>query len=74
MSDDGRSLRVRGELNADMYKRAKTKYKKYNEDAPTEFGRLNTLNLKQALTPNKNPAEHITLYHLNELRMQGDIR
>ncbi len=74
MSDDGRSLRVRGEPNADMYKKAKNKYKSYNADARTEFARLNTLNSKQALTPNKNPTEHATFCHLNELRMHGDIR
>ena len=72
MSDDGRSLRVRGEPNADMYKKAKSKYKTYNADARTEFARLNALNTKQTLTPNKNPAEHATFWHLNELRMQGD--
>jgi hypothetical protein len=72
MSDDGRSLRVRGEPNADMYKRAKNKYKTYNKDASTEFARLNGINAKQTLTPNKNPSEHATFFHLNELRMQGD--
>jgi hypothetical protein len=72
MSDDGRSLRVRGEPNAEMYRKAKNKYKTYNADARTEFARLNAQNSKQALTPNKNPAEHATFCHLNELRMQGD--
>jgi hypothetical protein len=73
MSEDGRSLRVRGEPNAEMYKKAKNKYRTYNADARTEFARLNALNTKQLLTPNKNPAKHATFCLLNELRMQGDI-
>jgi hypothetical protein len=64
----------KGEPNKDMYIKAKTKYKTYNADSRTDFGRLNTLNSKQTLTLNKNPAEHATFYHLNELRMLGDIR
>ena len=74
MSDDGRSMRVRGEPNPDLYKKAKAKYKTYNEAAKTEFSRLSGLNSKQALTPNNNPAEHATFYRLNELRVEGNIR
>ncbi len=47
MSDDGHSLRERGEPNAEMYKKAKNKYKTYNADAKTEFARLNGLNTRQ---------------------------
>ena len=76
MSDDAaRSLRVRGEPNQEFLKKAKTKYKSYNESARTEFQRLYDINTKTPLTVHKNPAaEHATFYHLNELRMQGDIR
>jgi len=74
MSDDVRSTRVRGEPNADQLKRAKSKYKTYNDSANTEFLRLNALNSRQPLNANNNPAEHATFHHLNDLRMQGDIR
>jgi hypothetical protein len=74
MSDDARPTRVRGEPNADQLKRAKQKYKTYNESANTEFQRLNALNSSKPLTSNLNPAEHATFHHLNTLRMQGDIR
>ena len=73
--DAPRSLRVRGgEPNPDQHTRAKKKYKTYNADARTEFQRLYDINTKTPLTVHKNPAEHATFYHLNELRMQGDIR
>jgi hypothetical protein len=74
MSDDGRSMRVRGEPNPDQYKKARTKYKTYKDAARTEFARLSGLNSKQALTPKNNPAEHATFYRLNELRVEGNIR
>ena len=75
MSDDGRSMRVRGEPNPDQYKKAKNRYKTYNDAARTEFSRLSALNSKQALTANLNPAEHATFYRLNELRVrEGNIR
>ena len=74
MSDDVRSTRVRGEPNADQLKRAKAKYKTYNESANTEFQRLSALNSSKALTANLNPAEHATFYYLTTLRLQGDIR
>jgi hypothetical protein len=75
MSEDApRSLRVRGEPNPDQYSKAKKKYRTYNADARTEFQRLYDVNSKTTLTVHKNPAEHATFYHLNELRMQGDIR
>ena len=73
MSDDARQTRVRGEPNAENYRRAKIKYKTYNETARTEYQRLHGLNSKSTLTPNKNPVEHATYCLLNELRMQGDI-
>jgi protein-tyrosine phosphatase len=74
MSDDVRPTRVRGEPNADQLKRAKAKYKTYNDSANTEFLRLSALNNKKQLTPNSNPHEHATFHHLNDLRMQGDVR
>ena len=74
MSDEGRSSRPRDAPNAELLKKAKTKYKTFNKDASTEFARLNAQNTKNTLTANKNPAEHATFFHLNELRMQGDIR
>jgi hypothetical protein len=74
MSDDARPTRVRGEPNADQLKRAKQKYKTYNESANTEFQRLNALNSSKPLTSNLNPTEHATFHHLNTLRMLGDIR
>ena len=75
MSDDAaRSLRVRGEPNQEFLKKAKTKYKSYNESARTEFQRLLAAHNKQPLLANKDPVQHATFYHLNELRMQGDIR
>jgi hypothetical protein len=72
MSDEGRSSRARDAPNAEMLKKAKTKYKTFNKEASTEYARLNTLNTKNTLTTFKNPAEHATFWHLNDLRMQGD--
>ena len=74
MSEDVRSTRVRGEPNAEFLKKAKAKYKTYNREANTEFQRLHDKNLKELLTPNKNPNEHAIFHHLNNLRLQGDIR
>jgi hypothetical protein len=74
MSDDVRSTRVRGEPNVEFLKKAKLKYKTYNREANTEFQRLHDKNLKELLTPNKNPNEHAIFHHLNTLRLQGDIR
>jgi hypothetical protein len=71
---DRSTTRVRGEPNAEFLKKAKAKYKTYNEAASTEFQRLNALNLKDALTPNKNPNEHAIFHHLNTLRLHGDLR
>ena len=73
MSDDVRSTRVRGEPNVEFLKKAKTKYKTFNESANTEFQRLSAQNTKQTLTPNNNPAEHATFYHLSDLKLRGDI-
>jgi hypothetical protein len=74
MSDDARSTRVRGEPNPDAYKKAKTRYRSFNDAASTEYQRLFGINSKKTLTPNLNATEHAIFFWLSELRMQGTGR
>ena len=74
MSDDARATRVRGEPNPDAYKKAKARYRTFNDAASTEYQRLFGINSKKTLTPNLNATEHAIFFWLSELRMQGTAR
>jgi hypothetical protein len=74
MSEDDRSMLVRGEPNKEFYKKAKEKYKSFNDSARTEYQRLLAVNNKHTLMAFINPAEHAIFYHLSQLRLAGTFQ
>ena len=74
MSDNARSTRVRGWPNpdafkeglakSDAFKKAKARYRTFNEAASTEYQRLLSINSKKTLTPKNNPQENTIFFLL----------
>ncbi len=63
-----------GEPNKDLYRKAKDRYRSYNDSARTELQRFFSINNKQTLTKINNPNEHAIFYHLSQLRIAGAFR
>jgi len=66
--EEGRSVRLRGILNAAELKAAQKTYKRFDAAAATEWQRLKEVNGKRALTPNQDACQHARWVHLSDLK------